>query len=68
MRTEDEINIPKETFEQIKYYAQCGYDVYTQRSPYVDYEKTFKLLEDAINYRKELEEKYHKKEEIICPM
>lgn len=34
----------------------------------VKYEKTFKLLEDAINYRKELEEKYHKKEEIICPM
>ena len=30
--------------------------------------KYIKLLEDAINYRKELEEKYHKKEEIICPM
>ena len=34
----------------------------------IKYEKTFKTLEDAINYRKELEEKYHKKEEIICTM
>ena len=36
----------KETFEQIKYYAQCGYDVYTQRSPYVDYEKLAELMKN----------------------
>ena len=46
MRSGDEINIPKETFEQIKYYAQCGYDVYTQRSPYVDYEKLAELMKN----------------------
>lgn len=46
MRSEDEINIPKETFEQIKYYAQCGYDVYTQRRPYVDYEKLAELMKN----------------------
>ena len=46
MRSEDEINIPKKTFEQIKYYAQCGYDVYTQRSPYVDYEKLAELMKN----------------------
>lgn len=31
------------------------------------YEKTLKNLDDAIKYRNELIEKYHKKEEIICP-
>ena len=46
MRSEDEISIPKETFEQIKYYAQCGYDVYTQRSPYVDYEELAELMKN----------------------
>ena len=46
MRSEDEINMPKETFEQIKYYAQCGYDAYTQRSPYVDYEKLAELMKN----------------------
>ena len=46
MRSEDEINIPKETFKQIKYYAQCGYDVYTQRSPYVDYEKLAEFMKN----------------------
>lgn len=46
MSSEDEINIPKETFEQIKYYAQCGYDVYTQRSPYVDYERLAELMKN----------------------
>lgn len=46
MRSEDEINIPKETFEQIKYYAQCGYDTYTQRSPYVNYEKLAELMKN----------------------
>ena len=46
MRSEDGINISKETFEQIKYYAQCGYDAYTQRSPYVDYEKLAELMKN----------------------
>ena len=30
------------------------------------FDKTFKKLEDAINYRKELENKYHKNKEVIC--
>lgn len=34
----------------------------------VKYDKTFDTLEKAIEYRNELETKYHKKEEIICPI
>ena len=34
----------------------------------VKFDKTFDTLERAIKYRNELEEKYHKKEEIICPI
>lgn len=70
VRTEDSIkNRPRNKvgYRGITINSSGNYRVRLQINK-VKYEKTFKFLENAVNYRQELEEKYHKKEEIICPM